>query len=48
MLKRFWKIPAVMMLGGAIWIAITPKPLLPIVPTLPILLGMVIGMIFME
>lgn len=48
MLKRYWKLPAVSMLGLAIWIAITPKPLLPIVPTLPIMLGMVIGMVMME
>jgi hypothetical protein len=48
MLKRFWKIPAVMMLGLAMWIALTKNPIVPLVPTLPILLSVVIGMIFME
>jgi hypothetical protein len=48
MLKRYWKLPAVSMLGLVIWIALTKNPIVPLVPTLPILLSIVIGMVVME
>lgn len=45
MLKRNWKILSAGMLGLAMWLVLTPKPIIPIIPTLPIILAVVLGML---